>query len=39
MAVGGRDRVNLETTVPTIDWRTGGPPTAPASGAVLGTAV
>jgi UDP-sulfoquinovose synthase len=39
MAVAGRDRVRFETTAPTIDWRTGGPPTIPAVGDVASTTV
>jgi len=39
IAVAQRDRVNFETTAPTIYWRTGGPPTIPAAGDVLGSTV
>jgi len=39
LAVAHRERINFETTAPTIDWRTGGPPTVPASGDVLGSTV
>jgi UDP-sulfoquinovose synthase len=39
MAVAGRDRIKFETTAPTVDWRTGGPPTVPASGHVFGSTV
>jgi UDP-sulfoquinovose synthase len=39
IALAHRERIRFETTAPAIDWRTGGPPTVPATGGMVRSTV